>query len=320
MSGSPVRLVQVIDEHAQKRVGVLQDGEVGDLTKVDPVLASSTASLLRAPRDGSFIDLVRNLASAIVAPSWRFDEVNRPPGPHPYLICPVDAPEIWCAGVTYKQSREARVLESKWDRDVYARVYDAPRPELFLKTSHMLRTSGPNDAIGIRSDSNWTVPEPELAVVLGQAGEIVGFTIGNDVSARDIEAENPLYVPQAKTFRGCCSLGPALLLVNEPTQLEDWTIRLEITEDNRSLFSGEVPISSLKRSLSELVDCLCFNNDILPGTVLMTGTGIVPDATHLRKGQVVHISIDAIGSLVNPVVDASERVSTGYSFDSKETA
>jgi 2-dehydro-3-deoxy-D-arabinonate dehydratase len=218
------------------------------------------------------------------------------------LLPPISAPEIWCAGVTYEQSRDARLEESKTDaRDVYALVYDADRPELFMKDAQMRRTVGPGGAIHIRSDSTWLVPEPELGLVLGERGEIVALTIGNDVSSRDIEGENPLYLPQAKIFAGSCAIGPVLAVP------DDWaapfTIRLRITDAGGSeLFAGETSTERMKRSFGELVGWLLRDNPVPPGSVLLTGTGLVPgDGYSLRPGHTVEIEVPGIGTLTNVV-------------------
>ena len=218
------------------------------------------------------------------------------------LLPPVEAPEIWCAGVTYERSRDARLEEAQTDaRDVYSLVYDAERPELFLKDAAMRRTVGPGGAIGIRSDSTWMVPEPELGVVLGERGEAVAVTAGNDVSSRDIEGANPLYIPQAKIFAGACAIGPALAVP------EDWEapyeIRLRITNgDGVELFAGETSTSRMRRSLLELVAWATRDNPIPAGSVLLTGTGLVPpDAYTLEPGHTVAVEIPGIGELVNTV-------------------
>jgi len=218
------------------------------------------------------------------------------------LLAPVRAPEIWCAGVTYERSRDARLEEAKTDaRDVYALVYDADRPELFMKDAHMLRTVGPGGPIRVRSDSSWMVPEPELALVLGEGGEPVAVTIGNDVSSRDIEGTNPLYLPQAKIFAGACALGPALAVP------DDWDapfpIRLRILDaDGSELFVGETSTGRMKRSPRELAAWLVRDNPIPPGSVLLTGTGLVPpDDYTLRPGHTVEIEIEGIGVLSNTV-------------------
>jgi 2-dehydro-3-deoxy-D-arabinonate dehydratase len=218
------------------------------------------------------------------------------------LLAPIEAPEIWCAGVTYERSREARIDESRTDaRDVYALVYDAERPELFLKDAQMRRTVGPGGQIRIRSDSSWTVPEPELGLVLGTRGEPVAVTIGNDVSSRDIEGANPLYIPQAKIFAGACAIGPALAVP------DDWDasfpIRLRITDvAGVELFAGETSTARMKRSLRELAGWAMRDNPIPPGSVLLTGTGIVPpDEYTLLPGHIVQIEVEGIGLLVNTV-------------------
>jgi 2-dehydro-3-deoxy-D-arabinonate dehydratase len=218
------------------------------------------------------------------------------------LLAPIHAPEIWCAGVTYERSRDARLEEAKTDaRDVYALVYEADRPELFMKDAHMLRTVGPGGAIRLRSDSSWMVPEPELAIVLGERGTPVAVTIGNDVSSRDIEGANPLYIPQAKIFAGACALGPALAVP------DDWTapfpIRLRIADaDGIELFAGETSTDRMKRTPLELVEWVVRDNPIPPGSVLLTGTGLVPpDDYTLRPGHTVEIEIEGIGILSNTV-------------------
>lgn len=221
----------------------------------------------------------------------------------PYeLVSPVEPPEIWCAGVTYARSRNARIEES--GSDAYALVYNAARPELFLKDAGMRRTVGPGAQIGIRADSAWNVPEPELALVLGQRGEIAGVTIGNDVSSRDIEGANLLYLPQAKVYAGACALGPALLVdgrLDEP-----FTIRLRILKGAKIVFEGETSTARMRRSFHELIDWLLRDNPVPPGSVLLTGTGLVPpDDFTLESGHRVEIHVPGIGTLVNDVTRAS---------------
>ena len=229
------------------------------------------------------------------------------------LLAPVEPPEVWCAGVTYERSRDARIQESAV-KDVYSLVYDAERPELFLKDAACRRTVGPGAVIGIRSDSAWNVPEPEIGVVLGQAGELVGLTIGNDVSSRDIEGQNPLYLPQAKTYAGACSLGPAVLVP------DDWGASLEIRmricgPGGEELFSGETSTARMRRSFDELVSWLVRENPVPPGSVLLTGTGLVPgDDFTLEPGHVVEIHVPGIGTLVNPVGVAADLLATTRSL------
>jgi 2-dehydro-3-deoxy-D-arabinonate dehydratase len=222
----------------------------------------------------------------------------------PYeLVRPLDPPEVWCAGVTYERSRDARVEESAM-KDVYTLVYEARRPELFLKDAGCRRTVGPGEPIAVRSDSSWNVPEPEIGVVLGSDLEVVGVTIGNDVSSRDIEGANPLYLPQAKVYAGACALGPAVLT---PAPEEPLEIYLRIVDaGGAELFAGETSTARMKRSFSELVEFLVRDNPVPPGSVLLTGTGLVPpDDFTLEPGHVVEIEVPGIGILSNPVVLAS---------------
>ena len=228
--------------------------------------------------------------------------------PEPYeLLTPLAAPEIWCAGVTYERSRDARVEESAV-KDVYTMVYDAPRPELFMKDAAMRRTVAPGRPIGIRDDSTWNVPEPEIGVVLGTNGRIAGYTIGNDVSSRDIEGANPLYLPQAKIYAGACSFGPAVFVPEHHEH--NFHLTLRVTDEwGRIVFEGESFTSTMRRSFAELVEWLLIDNPVPPGSILLTGTGLVPpDNFTLLPGHFVEIQVPQIGTLVNPVVRASELI------------
>jgi 2-dehydro-3-deoxy-D-arabinonate dehydratase len=227
--------------------------------------------------------------------------------PAPYeLLLPVEPREVWCAGVTYERSRDARIEESA-ARDVYTLVYEADRPELFLKDAGCRRTVGPGASIGVRSDSSWNVPEPEIGLVLGDDGATVGVTIGNDVSSRDIEGANPLYLPQAKVYAGACSLGPAVLA---PSPDEPFEIRMRILDaGGAEVFSGETSTARMKRSFGELVEYWLRDNPVPAGSVLLTGTGLVPpDDFTLEPGHVVEIHVPGIGTLSNPVDLASTLV------------
>jgi 2-dehydro-3-deoxy-D-arabinonate dehydratase len=221
------------------------------------------------------------------------------------LAIPVEPPEVWGAGVTYERSLDARVEESSV-KELYTHVYDADRPELFLKDAGCRRTVGPGEPIGVRVDSSWDVPEPEIAVVLGEAGALAGLTIGNDVSSREIEGTNPLYLPQAKIFAGACALGPAVLVP------DDWEAPLEIRmrivdASGRELFAGETSTAHMRRSFPELVEWLLRDNPVPPGSVLYTGTGIVPpDDVALAPGMRTEVRIPGIGALRNPVRAAGE--------------
>lgn len=221
------------------------------------------------------------------------------------LLAPLDPPEVWAAGVTYERSRRARVEETQV-QDVYSLVYDAERPELFLKDAGGRRTVGPGEPVGVRTGSTWTVPEPELAVVVGEGGRLLGATIADDVTARDIEGQNPLYLPQAKLFAGACALGPAVLVP------ADWDEPFEIActirdADGRELWSGETSTAQMKRSVEELVGWVLRDNPVPPGSVLLTGTGLVPpDDVALAPGHEVEVTIPRIGTLVNPVAAAAD--------------
>jgi 2-dehydro-3-deoxy-D-arabinonate dehydratase len=220
------------------------------------------------------------------------------------LKAPIDRQEVWAAGVTYLRSRDARMEESS-QRDVYDRVYDADRPELFLKATPN-RVSGPGEAIAIRGDSGWDVPEPELAILLNTRGELVGYTIGNDVSSRSIEGENPLYLPQAKVYSRCAALGPTVVTVDELPDVSNLEIQLTIRRGGTALFQDSTATSQLHRTIPELIAYLLRDNEYPAGVFLMTGTGIVPPSEFtLQDGDEVEIRIAGIGSLVNPVVRLS---------------
>ena len=228
--------------------------------------------------------------------------------PDPYeLLMPVEPPEVWCAGVTYERSRDARVEESTV-KDVYTLVYGADRPELFLKDAACRRTVGPGQPIGVRADSSWDVPEPEIALVLGAGGAIAGYTIGNDVSSRAIEGENPLYLPQAKLFAGACAIGPAVLSADEAASVFHIGLRI-LGPGGEELFAGETSTARMQRSFEELVSWLRRDNPVPAGSVLLTGTGLVPpDDFTLEPGQRVEIHVPGIGTLVNPVGRAADLI------------
>jgi 2-dehydro-3-deoxy-D-arabinonate dehydratase len=222
------------------------------------------------------------------------------------LLAPVVAPETWCAGVTYERSRDARLEEARTDaRDVYALVYEADRPELFLKDAAGRRTAGPGEPIGLRGDQHWTVPEPELVLLLGERGRLLGVTAGNDVSSRDIEGANPLYIPQAKIFAGSAAIGPAVLVPDDWAQ--PFPIELAIRDAAGALlFAGETSTARLKRGLQDLADWLVRDNPVPAGSLLMTGTGLVPpDDYALQAGHTVEVRIAGIGTLRNIAATAA---------------
>ena len=217
-------------------------------------------------------------------------------------LAPIDRQEVWAAGVTYKRSQIARMEESETGANHYDRVYTADRPELFMKAMAS-RVSGPGDPVRVRSDSRWSVPEPEYTLVINPAGRIVGYTIGNDMSARDIEGENPLYLPQAKVYRQCAALGPCIRLATDPLNLAATKIELSINRKGSPYFSGATDLSQMARKFEDLAGWLYREDEFPNGSFLMTGTGIVPDDDMtLEAGDLVTITITGIGTLTNPVV------------------
>jgi 2-dehydro-3-deoxy-D-arabinonate dehydratase len=218
------------------------------------------------------------------------------------LLAPIDGQEVWAAGVTYYRSRGARMEESKdaGGGNFYDRVYSADRPELFFKSTAS-RTVGTGGKVRIREDARWSVPEPELTLAVSSKGRIVGYTIGNDMSSRDIEGENPLYLPQAKVYNGSCALGPGILVMASPLA-HSTEILLEILRNDRIEFEGSVELTELKRDPKALVDYLFRDNSFPTGVFLMTGTGIVPPSSFtLQSGDRVRITIEPIGVLENEV-------------------
>jgi 2-dehydro-3-deoxy-D-arabinonate dehydratase len=218
------------------------------------------------------------------------------------LLPPIGNQEIWASGVTYYRSREARMDESKdaGGGDFYDRVYDAERPELFFKATPY-RTAGPGQPVRIRKDSNWNVPEPELTLFISSSGKIVGYTAGNDMSSRDIEGENPLYLPQAKTYDGSASIGPCIFVPESPIP-SDTSIQLEIRREDAVVFGDEIQINQIKRDFNDLAEFLFRESSFPDGCFLMTGTGIVPpNEFTLLHGDEIRITIDHIGTLINKV-------------------
>jgi 2-dehydro-3-deoxy-D-arabinonate dehydratase len=218
------------------------------------------------------------------------------------VLAPIGSQEVWAAGVTYYRSRTARIEESKsaGGGSFYDRVYEAERPELFFKAASW-RVRGPDEGVRIRRDAKWSVPEPELALCINARAEIVGYTIGNDMSSRDIEGENPLYLPQAKTYDGSCALGPSMLVAEGPLS-RDTTISIEIRRDGAIAFEGATTIAQMRRTPTELVGFLYRETSFPAGCTLLTGTGVVPpDDFTLASGDRVRIEIGSIGVLENQV-------------------
>lgn len=227
---------------------------------------------------------------------------GEPPNLRERLLAPIGSQEVWAAGVTYHRSRDARMEEasSAGGGDFYDRVYQAARPELFFKaTPH--RVVGPYGKVAVRRDANWSVPEPELALVISPAAKILGYTIGNDMSSRDIEGENPLYLPQAKVYNRSCALGPCILVTSEPLS-RSTAIHLDITRQGTTAFRGSTSLKELKREPATLVEYLYLENSFPQGCFLLTGTGVVPpDSFTLSQGDEIRITIDGIGTLMNVV-------------------
>ena len=214
-------------------------------------------------------------------------------------LLPLNTQEVWAAGVTYLRSKTARMEESQQSATAYDRVYDAPRPEIFFKATPR-RCAGDGEALQLRDDSKWMVPEPELALVIAANGGIVGYTICDDLSCRDIEGENALYLPQAKIWDKCCAIGPSILVADRTVDIRASTITLTIRRDGAVAFTGSTPISRIKRTFEELVGYLFRNHSFPTGVILSTGTGIVPpDEFTLKPNDRVEMEIPEIGRLVN---------------------
>jgi 2-dehydro-3-deoxy-D-arabinonate dehydratase len=277
------------------RVGVLTGDRVSELDGVP-----SLASLWSLP-----MDQIREAVSDPDGPEWELAALT--------VLAPVDGrTEVWASGVTYQTSREARQEESEHEADIYARVYDAERPELFFKSAAW-RVAGSGRPIAVREDSAISVPEPEVALVVNAFGEIVGYTACDDVSSRSIEGENPLYLPQAKTYLGGCGLGPMILPAWEVSDPYALGITMTILRDGHIEWTGGASTSQLRRRYDELVSYL-MRADIHPdGVVLSTGTCLVPAAPFtLEEGHVVRITIDEIGTLENPVVRGLPAIRAAY--------
>jgi 2-dehydro-3-deoxy-D-arabinonate dehydratase len=269
-------------------IGLLRDDEIVPVL-LDGRQYRSLTELLEEP--GDLVQTIQFLA----------DDTRTIPLSQVTLLAPIDQQEVWAAGVTYKRSQQARMEESETAASVYDQVYDAARPELFFKATPN-RVVGPEARIRIRQDSKWNVPEPELALVLNSQLRLVGFTIGNDVSSRDIEGENPLYLPQAKLYHQSCALGPCITLVDFLPPPEETGIHLLIRRGNTIAFEGRTDLTQLHRTYESLIDYLGRDQEFPHGVVLLTGTGVVPhDRFTLERKDVVEITIDGIGTLRNTV-------------------
>jgi 2-dehydro-3-deoxy-D-arabinonate dehydratase len=267
------------------RVGLLEDNAVLDLS------GSGVGSLELILEDADPVARLQALQPR--ATRIALGEVR--------LLPPVEQQEVWAAGVTYLRSKTARMEESDFSATAYDRVYDAPRPELFFKSMPQ-KVVGPVDAVGIRRDARWNVPEPELALVISSRGRIVGCTIGNDMSSRDIEGENLLYLPQAKIYSKSCALGPAIALGADEAAIRAWAISIRISRAGRDAFTAQTSVGQIKRTFADLCDHLFRSQQFPHGAILLTGTGIVPpEQFTLEAGDTVHIAISGIGVLENVV-------------------
>ncbi|TDL92458.1 fumarylacetoacetate hydrolase [Vibrio vulnificus] len=289
-----MRIIRYVKENKKQLAAVTNENNVVDLPFTDFMSLITTA---RQDNRTAF-DIVKQVVA----------EGEKQPLEGLRLTTPIDAPEVWASGVTYKKSKEARNYEAtqgKLDRQTfYDKVYDAVRPEIFFKST-AARTVGPNDPVYLRSDSNWQIPEPELGLVIDKEGTVLGYIAGNDMSCRDIEGENPLYLPQAKVWKNSCSIGPAILLkeaVPDPYELK---IMCRIYRNEEKVFEGEAKVNQLKRKLEELVDYLVLDNTVFDGSVLLTGTCVVPPNEFTLKGDDrIEIEIPGIGILNNPVIQS----------------
>ena len=293
-----MRIIRYVKENKKQLAALTNENTVVDLPFENFMSLIATAR----QKNRTAFDIVKQLAG----------ELEKQPLEGLHLTTPIDAPEVWASGVTYKKSKEARNYEAtqgKLDRQTfYDKVYDAVRPEIFFKST-AARTVGPNDPVYLRSDSNWQIPEPELGLVIDKEGTILGYTAGNDMSCRDIEGENPLYLPQAKVWKNSCSIGPAILLKEAVSDPYEFKIVCRIYRNEEKVFEGEAQVNQLKRKLDELVHYLMFDNEIFDGTVLLTGTCVVPpNEFTLKDNDRVEIEIPGIGILNNPVIQSKKAV------------
>jgi 2-dehydro-3-deoxy-D-arabinonate dehydratase len=272
------------------RVGVQTPKGVFDLTGLSPSDFGTLAHWLRLPDPVAFLHLALR----------QIEPTDALTGEIEYLA-PCDTQEVWAAGVTYERSKVARMEESEDGGDFYDKVYSANRPELFMKAVGW-RVVAPGQPIRIRQDSTWDVPEPEMTLVMASSGKIVGVTVGNDVSSRSIEGENPLYLPQAKVYDQSCALGSMIRVLDDEIALNLLPIRLTIERGGSVVYAGETSTLSMRRTPEELAGWLFREMSFPDGAFLMTGTGLVPpDTFTLQSGDVVTIAIEGVGSLTNPV-------------------
>lgn len=289
-----MRLAKIKKSNGEDHVAVVDEHDVVrllDLAQVDA--ANCLTDILHAPDPTGLAKFLVHQS----APAFSPEEVQ--------FLAPIDQQEVWAAGVTYKRSQVARMEESDTAASHYDMVYTADRPELFMKATPG-RVSGPDEPVRVRYDSQWSVPEPELGLFVTPGGSLCGFTVGNDMSARDIEGENPLYLPQAKVYRQCCGLGPTVLLTRDAPERQGFGIELTIERRGEVVFNDTTSAGEMVREFTELIGWLMRENEFPHGAVLLTGTGLVPpDEFTLKNGDLVSVRIDGIGTLSNPVVQAN---------------
>ena len=300
-----MKLVQFFLPGKGKRVGLVRGDRVLDITAPEEGVGSVLDLVEQGKSTPGLLKRAEWLARRLHRKALDWPALQRSPSRRaPHLLSPVDSPEVCGAGMTYKRSAEFRngdTEAARVRRGMYDYIYDSPRPELFFKAT-AARCVGPYAPVLIRSDSQLTAAEAELAIILGTNGAVVGFTACNDVSAWDIGRENPLFLPQSKIYLGCCGLGPCLVTPDEIGDPYALQVRCSILRGGKTVFSETVNTAQLHRKLEELVSWLVKDNSILPGTVLSTGTGIiVPNEFALRDGDQVDIEIQGIGRLSNPV-------------------
>ena len=299
--GIVTRENEVIDVTSDESPGVLEILELANKERVSlGVLLADIQEQISTPTPIRFPTNPRTEAESIEDNGLTLDKLDiTPTDDLPHLLSPIDSPEVWGCGVTYKRSADMRDDDS--EQDIYSRVYHADRPEIFFKATPP-RCVGPNGYIGIRSDSILTAAEPELAYILGMDGEILGYTLCNDVSAWDIERDNPLYLPQSKVYAGCCALGPMFITPSEVDDPYDLDMKCSIVREEKEIYVGNVSTSQINWKFEQLSEFLMRDNPIPFGTVVTTGTGIiVPNDLPLAPGDIVSIEIDGFGILSNPV-------------------
>ncbi|MGE7903366.1 fumarylacetoacetate hydrolase family protein [Peribacillus sp. NPDC094092] len=289
-----MRIIRYLNEHSKTTLGaVTTEGKVYPLPQAGLIELIQQAN----EQNVSPLSFVKFTISKSKPISYSVEDLS--------LLVPIEAEEVWASGVTYERSRDARNYEAtggKLDATTfYDKIYEAERPEIFFKST-AARTVGPGQEVYIRSDSNWQIPEPELGIIINRDGEILGYTIGNDMSCRDIEGENPLYLPQAKMWKNSCSIGPAILLAECVEDPYNFDITCRIYRNDELKVEGKANTKQLKRKFNELISFLIRDNEIFDGTVLLTGTCIIPpnDFT-LLDGDQIEIEVSNIGVLKNSV-------------------